>query len=89
MGHLPASTGDLFGASDHSANDVWQAPRLVPPAYVGTAPAPGSACSRCLSTTFWSEKTGRNGGWRCFCCVPATRPDDRLLIVDTTEPATV
>jgi hypothetical protein len=84
-----ATIEDLFGQSDHRANDVWHAPRLLPPAYVGIAPASGSACSRCLSTTFWTEKSGRNGGWRCFCCVPATRPDDRLTIIDTAEVATV
>ena len=46
------------------------------------APPVGVRCGSCGCDTFWSERQGRHGGWRCLCSCPPCRPDDRLVFTD-------
>ena len=77
---------DLFGESDHAANDGWRTPKLWPSATPSNTPPPlDHQCATCSgpAANYWTERgTQRNGGWRCLTCHAPHRPHDRIRFAD-------
>ena len=80
-------TADLFATSDDEQQEPsFEIPRLWPPATPGTGQPPlGARCSNCSGQAWWVEKSGRQWGHRCCICIPSPRPDDQIVVVDTSS----
>jgi hypothetical protein len=67
---------------------IWVMPKLWPSCSPGPErPPPGSTCSSCGCSSWWTEKPpSRAWGWRCRCCgSQPTRPEDRIETTGAAE----
>ena len=88
------TTADLFpdDPDPDSLTPGWKMPTIYPRAYTGGTPPVGASCQDCGSFAWWTDATSGTEPttrtmWRCLCCIPCFRPQDRYRVVFTDAQA--